>query len=166
LLNVKLAVHIVTTGLYSVLQSVYALPNRTRYAVLFNGTPQPTCAHFLNQKTYSSLEGISQSKTGEILSAVLAFLKLSVRSPTPPPPHPSPSVTISCPQPALLHRQCKPSEATGGYRRPRTAGSRELGHQNAINLGHFNSLRPATFPCLTVTTTQVTPLHTVTCRMG
>ena len=93
-------------------------------------------------------------KPGEILSAVWHFSNYPFVPPPPPP-----SVTISCPQPALLHRQCERSEATGGYRRPRTAGSRELGHQNAINLGHFNLLRPAIFAWHTARTTYVAPLQ-------
>ena len=102
-------------------------------------------------------------KPREILSAVLAFLKLSVRSPTPPRLSRFPALSPLCStdnasevkQLVVTEGHVLQATLLGGQQ----ASSRELGHQNAINLGHFNLLRPAIFACYNATTTHVAPLQ-------
>jgi hypothetical protein len=126
--------------------------------MLFNGTQKLLCAHFLIQEAYSSLGAISQSEAWRNTFCCFGISQI-IRSF----PHPSPVCHDFLPS-ARFVTQTMGSEATGGYRRPRTAGgqqasSRELGHQNAINLGHFNLLWLAIFVCQPATTTYVAALQ-------
>ena len=73
-----------------------AVSNRTRYAVLFNGTPQLPCAHFLHQETYSSLEAISQSEASRNTFCCFGISQIIRSFPTPPPLSRFPALSPLC----------------------------------------------------------------------
>jgi hypothetical protein len=131
--------------------------NTSRYAMTFNGTPSLLCTHFLLRVNYFNLGASRKVKSGEILFAVLAFLKLSVCFLTPfARLSRFPALNALCYTDNEKWSNWWLQKATYSSTRPtllggQQASSRELGHQNAINLGHSNLLCPAIFACQTAT---------------